>query len=134
MQPPSGTPEEIAWRLYAHPEKVPPLPAADPAVAAQTRALTGRLRGPDRDPALEAAMRGLDTPALVLFGTLDSVMPPEMGRFYKELMPASHLVFVYDAGHEIAAERPEAFDEVTRDFLERHEAFVINRTETVKFP
>ncbi|MGC2525570.1 MAG: alpha/beta fold hydrolase, partial [Stellaceae bacterium] len=31
-EPPSGSPEEMARRLYAHPERVTPPPAADPAV------------------------------------------------------------------------------------------------------
>ena len=133
-QPPSGSPEEMARLLFAHPEKLAPLPAADPAIQAKNRALASRLRGPDRDAALEAQMRGIETPTLVLFGTLDRVMPPEMGRHYKELIPNSHLVFVYDAGHEMSTERPEAFAEVTIDFLERHEAFVINRADTVIHP
>ena len=47
--PPSGTPEEIARAIYAHPDRMPPLPAPDPAIAAQTRAIAMRLRGPDRD-------------------------------------------------------------------------------------
>ena len=46
----------------------------------------------------------------------------------------SHLVFVYDAGHAIAAERPEAFAEVVADFLERDDAFLISRAKTVIFP
>ena len=79
-------------------------------------------------------MRDLTAPVLVLFGTLDRVMPPAMGRHYKELLPNCHLVFVYDAGHEISTDRPEAFAEVTADFLQRHEAFVISRTDTVIHP
>jgi pimeloyl-ACP methyl ester carboxylesterase len=130
---PSGTPEEMARLLYAHPERHPPL-SADPAIQAKQRALVTRLRGPNRDADLEARMRDLATPTLVLFGTLDAVMPPEMGRLYKELIPNCHVVFVYDAGHEISSDRPEAFVEVTEDFLERHEAFVINRTDTVIHP
>jgi pimeloyl-ACP methyl ester carboxylesterase len=70
----------------------------------------------------------------VVFGTLDRVMPPEMGRHYKALLPNCHLVFVYDAGHLIGAERPEAFAEVVGDFLERREAFVISRRETLIYP
>jgi pimeloyl-ACP methyl ester carboxylesterase len=132
--PPSGSPAEMARRLYAHPERLGPLPAADPAVQAKTRALVGRLRGPDRDADLETRMRSLATPTLVLFGTLDGVIPPDMGRFYRELIPNCHLVFVYDAGHGISTDRPEAFAEVTGDFLERHEAFVISRTNTVIHP
>jgi pimeloyl-ACP methyl ester carboxylesterase len=96
--------------------------------------LVRRLRGPNRDPELEARLRDLATQTLVVFGTLDGVIPPDMGRIYKELMPNAHLVFVYDAGHAIAAERPEAFAEVVVDFLERTDAFVISRGRTVVLP
>ena len=134
-QPPSGTPEEIARMIFAHPERAPP-PARplDQSARVQQSLLVRRLRGPDRDPELEARLRDLATPVLVLFGTLDRVMPPQMGRFYKELLPNCHLVFVYDAGHEISTDRPEAFADVVDDFLERHEAFVINRRGTLIDP
>jgi len=133
-QPATGTPEEMARRLYAHPERMP-LPADLPMnVKLKHRALVGRLRGPDRDAELEAVMAGLAMPVLVLFGTLDRMMPPEMGRHYKTLIPNCHLVFVYDAGHLIGVERPEAFTEVVADFLERREAFVISRRGTVLLP
>ncbi len=132
--PPSGTSDQIARALYAHPDRMPALPTPDPGIASKTRTLAMRLRGPDRDAALEGRMRDLVTPTLVLFGTLDSLMPPEMGRHYKEHLPNCHLVFVYDTAHAISSERPEAFAEVTLDFLERHEAFVINRAATVIHP
>lgn len=132
--PPAGSPEEMARLLFAHPERVAPLPPADPAVRAKTARLTARLRGPARDPDLETRLKALAVPTLVLFGTLDRMIPPEMGHFYKELMPNAHLVFVYDAGHAIATDRPEAFAEVVGDFLERREAFVISRTATVIHP
>jgi pimeloyl-ACP methyl ester carboxylesterase len=134
LAPVAGTSEEMARRLYAHPERMPPLPAPDPLVQDKQRRLVARLFGPPRDPDLEARLHELEVPTLVLFGTLDRVIPPEMGRFYKELIPNSHLVFVYDAGHAIGAERPEAFAEVVADFVERREAFVISRTATVIHP
>ena len=133
-RPPTGSPEAMARALYGHPERMPPIVLPDAATQAKTRALVVRLIGPDRDPDLDARMRRIATPTLVLFGTLDQVIPPEMGRVYKELMPGSHLVLVDDAGHLIAAERPAAFTEVVVDFLERHEAFVISRAETVIHP
>jgi pimeloyl-ACP methyl ester carboxylesterase len=133
-EPPSGSPEEMARRLYAHPERVAPLPPSDPTVRAKQTRLVARLRGPDRDADLEARLPGVAIPTLVLFGTVDRVIPPEMGHFYKELMPNAHLVYVYDAGHAISTERPEAFTEVVADFIERREAFVISRTETVIHP
>jgi pimeloyl-ACP methyl ester carboxylesterase len=132
--PVSGSPEEIARRLYAHPERVPAILAPDPAVRAKTQALVARLRGPNRDAELESRLPRITVPTLVLFGTADAVIAPAMGRHYKDLIPGCHLVFVYDAGHAISTDRPEAFTEVVVDFLERHEAFVISRTDTVINP
>ena len=93
-----------------------------------------RLRGPNRDPDLEGRLATLNVPTLVLFGTEDRLIPTEMGRIYRELMPNCHLVFVYDAGHHIDADRPEAFADIVSDFLERHEQFVVTRTSSVINP
>jgi pimeloyl-ACP methyl ester carboxylesterase len=133
-EPVTGSPEEIARRLYAHPERVASAPAVEPALAARRLALVRRLRGPGRDRVLEDGLRGLAMPALVLFGTRDGVIPPAMGRIYKELIPDAHLVFVYDAGHALMVERPEAFTEVVTDFLQRTDAFIISQSKTVIYP
>ena len=133
-RPPSGSPEEVARLLYGHPERMPALPVPDPDIQIKTARLLARLRGPDRDTALEALLPDLTASTLVLFGTLDRLMPPELGRHYKALLPNCNLVLVYDAGHAIGAERPEAFVEVVGDFLERHEAFIISRNETLINP
>lgn len=134
------------WLALERPDRIQALVLESPAAIrpaghelpgtldAKHRALATRLRGPDRDADLESRMPSLPTPTLVLFGTHDRLIPPEMGRHYKELLPNCHLVFVYDAGHRISSERPEAFADVVGDFLERHEAFVINRAETVINP
>jgi 4,5:9,10-diseco-3-hydroxy-5,9,17-trioxoandrosta-1(10),2-diene-4-oate hydrolase len=132
--PAARTPQDMARLLYGHPERVPPAPRRDPAVLAKQQALVARLRGPARDGDLEARMKTLDVPTLVAWGTLDRMIAPETARLYKELMPNCHLVLVYDAGHALDAERPEAFAEVVADFLERHEAFVISRQDTVIHP
>lgn len=132
--PPAGTPEEIARRLFAHPERQPPLPHVDTQLAAKQTGFVRRVFGPPRDPDLEARLPDLLPPTLALFGTLDAVIPPDIGHLYKKLIPNCHLVFVYDAGHAIAAERPEAFTEVVGDFLDRHGAFVVSRKPSVIHP
>src|SRR3954463_3395284 len=43
--PVSGTPEQMAARLYAHPKRMPPLLAMDPEVQAKQQRLVARLRG-----------------------------------------------------------------------------------------
>jgi pimeloyl-ACP methyl ester carboxylesterase len=134
LQPPSGSPEAVSRLVYAHPERMPPRAPVDPALTAQRMTLMKRVRGPDRDPELETRLGSLTIPVLAVFGTRDGLIPPEMGRLYKDLIPDAHLVFVYDAGHAISAERPEAFAEVVSDFLEREDAFVISRGKTVILP
>jgi pimeloyl-ACP methyl ester carboxylesterase len=119
--PPGGA------RLYAHPERQPVLPPPDPAIVAKQGALVQRLRGPARDPELEAQMPGLDVSTLVLFGTSDQQIPPEMGRHYREKLPRCHLILVYDAGHAIDGDRPEALASVVGEFLEHGDSFIVKR-------
>ena len=70
------------------------------------RALMGRLPRPSRADT-EAKLAELQVPTLVVFGTQDAVVPAEMGRVYREKMPNCNYVLVYDAGHEVGAERPK---------------------------
>jgi len=133
--PPSAlTPEQLMARLYAHPERQAPLPPLDPAIRAKQQALVRRVMGPPRDEALESRLPGLNIPVLVLFGTMDRMIPPEMGRLYCETLPNCHLILVYDAGHEVDADRPEAFVSVVSDFLQHHEAFLVNRQSGLIHP
>jgi pimeloyl-ACP methyl ester carboxylesterase len=79
-------------------------------------------------------MRGLQVAVLVVVGTRDEQSPPEVGRTYKRLLPNCQLLFVYDAGHAVAADRPEAFAEAVSDFLEHHERYVVSRRSSALFP
>ena len=106
---PPQDPQELAAILYAHPERRPPAAPTPPEILAKERALVDRLIGPPRDPVLEAAMRELPVPTLVLFGTEDRLTPPELGRHYRRLLPDCQFVIVYDAAHAIDCDRPEAF-------------------------
>jgi pimeloyl-ACP methyl ester carboxylesterase len=130
---PDPPPEQLAGLLYAHPERQPPI-RLDPAVLAKQTALVARLRGPDRDTDLEGRLGALHVPTLLLFGTLDRMIPASMGRVYRDRLANGHLVLVYDAGHAIAADRPEAFSRLVGDFLERREQFVVSRVSGLLHP
>ena len=112
--------------LYAHPDRVTPQAELSPEVVQQQRALVGRIMGPARDAEMEALMPGLNLPVLVIFGTRDDFLPSHLARIYRELLPNCNTVFVYDAAHEVDADRPEAFVALVDDFYNRHEAFVVN--------
>ncbi|HLZ69633.1 MAG TPA: alpha/beta hydrolase [Dehalococcoidia bacterium] len=132
-QPAAQSPQEIAARLYAHPERQP-LPAVDPAVTEKQIALVRRVFGPARAPDLEAGLGALQTPTLVLFGTEDRVTAPDLGRIYQEIMPRCQFVLVYDAGHALAQERPEAFARIVADFIARKAEFVTSAGDSMLSP
>jgi pimeloyl-ACP methyl ester carboxylesterase len=125
-----ATPE----RLYIHPERRPTDGPPPPEIAAQQAALVDRLIDQPRDPALEDAMRRLQTPTLVLFGSADEMTPPELGRHYRELLPNCQFVIVYDSGHAIDGDRPEAFAAIVAEFIERREQFVVRRESRLLYP
>ena len=87
-----------------------------------------------RDPVLERSLGDMKVATLVLLGTKDKVLPVETGRLYVERLPNCYYALVYDAGHEIEAERPEALFAAVRDFLEQRETFVVSRKNTVINP
>ena len=115
-------------------ERVPPRSRSAIGDRAKVGPMMARVMAPPRDAELEAAMAGLQVPVLVIFGTEDRLIAPETGRTYKQLLPNCHLLYVYDAGHATAADRPEAFAEAVADFLERHEQYVVSQRSSVLFP
>ena len=73
-------------------------------------------------------------PTLVLFGTNDPAIPPETGRLYVERLPECYYALSYDAGHDIAGDRPEALSEAVSDFVERRGTFIVERNSTALHP
>jgi pimeloyl-ACP methyl ester carboxylesterase len=123
--------------LYAHPERRPGGGAGgtvSPDVIAKQRVLVDRLVVPPRDPRLEEAMRELNVPTLVLFGSEDRITPAEYGRLYRELLPNCQFVIVYDAAHAIDGDRPEAFAAIVTDFVKHREQFVVRRESRLLYP
>jgi len=120
--------------LYAHPERFSMAPPVAPELLAQRRALLGRIQADVRREDVEQRISTLDVPTLVVFGTRDLLIPPELGRVYREKMPHCNFVLLYDAGHETAAERPEAFADLVSDFLQRREAFIVTQRSSMLHP
>jgi pimeloyl-ACP methyl ester carboxylesterase len=100
----------------------------DPEIGRKQAALVDRLFGPPVDDALEQRMGEIACPVLALFGTRDELIPTTFARRYKRLMPKANVMFVYDAGHGITEDRPEAAASLIEDFLAEPEGFLVNRT------
>jgi pimeloyl-ACP methyl ester carboxylesterase len=122
-------PDQMRKLMFAHPENAPARPPVDPATIAKGMALVQHLNGIGRDTELEGKLGEVQTLTLVVFDTADKMVPPAMGRTYRERMPNCHYVLVYDAGHAVAAERPQALTNTVIDFLDLREAFLVSRRD-----
>ena len=121
--------DQIAELLHAHPEHPPTQLQADPAKIITEMTLLQCFHGASRATELEEKLDQVQTQTLVVFGTADRVVPPAMGRIYRERMPNCHYIMIYDAGHMIAAERPEALTITLADFLALREIFIVSRRD-----
>jgi pimeloyl-ACP methyl ester carboxylesterase len=133
------SPQQVDLLVLIAPTAVLPEGYTMPSVApdqmvganvAKEMALVQRSQGAGRDTELEGRLGEVQALTLVVFGTADKVVPPAMGRTYRERMPNCHYVLVYDAGHAVADERPEALTNTITDFLDLRETFIVSRRDT----
>ncbi len=122
-----STPEERFNQLSAHPDKMPDLAAIDPAIWAKEQELERRLKSQTHDAAAEAKLGEIRCPTLVVFGVDDKLVAPEAARIYREKIPNSNISFVYDAGHLIEVDRPEALIDAVSNYVEHRETFIVGR-------
>ena len=130
----SGTPEELKARLFTHPENVPELPFGDPAILARDQALALRLGGATHDTEVEGKLGDIRCATLIVFGLADKTVESAAAAIYRERIPNSNVSIVYDAGHVIVADRPEALIDAVSDYVERRETFIVGRQRQIINP
>ena len=59
-------------------------------------------------PKWKARLPNIQCPTLVVFGQEDRSVIPDAASIYRERIPNCNVAFVYAAGHDIAADRPQA--------------------------
>lgn len=116
---PADTPAEA---MLAHPERAPG-PPPEARMAALASMAERRSAASDDDVA--ALLPQLQCPTLAVFGQEDRIVPPEAARRWRELAPNCNICFVYDAGHAVGIDRPEALISLMSDFVRRRETFIV---------
>jgi pimeloyl-ACP methyl ester carboxylesterase len=119
------TPEQLRDMVRPRVERQP-APPPRPEVMAKQLGLAQRMMAPNPDPDFEAKLAQLKVPVLTVLGTEDRLIPPTFGRRYREKLGNCHVVMVYDAGHLVDLDRPEAVFAVVDNFLKRREKFIVN--------
>ncbi len=71
-------------------------------------------------PDAMSALRGLDTPTLVVAGELDRVTPLSESNMISSLVDDGELVVIKDSSHLPNLENPQAFNEALRAFLTKN--------------
>ena len=83
---------------------------------------------------MEARLPDVQCPTLVVFGRDDKSVQPDAAATYRERIPNCNIAFVYAAGHDIAADRPQALINLVSDYLERRETFIVQNRSSVINP
>jgi hypothetical protein len=96
--------------------------------------LVAPMSGASDGTSAELPLEEIKAPTLVLFGTRDQVAAPETGRIFARRIAKCFYTLVYDSGHDIAADRPQALGVVVRDFLQHREKFVVEHESSAINP
>lgn len=124
-----GLPSDPAetWRkLFAYPDRVPPMRKSPEQVQGNRRMLEYYSAASLGDSELAARIAEIKAPTLILMGTKDEIIPRETGQFLKAHIAGSHLAYIYDAAHVIESDQPERFLRIVGSFLERGDAYIVN--------
>ena len=84
----------------------------------ENREMTGRIAWKPYmyNPALPALLTAVRTPALIVWGAEDGVVPLDCGEQYAEALPNARLEVLPAAGRHIDCERPGALADLIRAF------------------
>ena len=118
----SGSASAAIWHALEAKEVVEALVLISPAAVLPAGEADG-----DCDADLASMTGEIECATLVVFGLNDRTMAPEAASVYKANIPNCHVSLVYDAGHNIMADRPGALIDVVSDFVERGDAFIVAR-------
>lgn len=110
---------------FAHAENAQNFPPLSPEIFAKESELMGRLGSGVHDSAVETKLADIHCPTLAIFGKNDRLVSPEAARVYREKIPNSNIAIVYDAGHCIVGDRPEALVNSVIDYAEHWETFIV---------
>ena len=69
------------------------------------------------NPSLPFYLRKVTTPALIIWGKQDAIVPQECGELYQQALPNATLKIVDHCGHSPQIEKPQEFQNLVTEFL-----------------
>ena len=80
------------------------------------------------------SLQDISCATLVVYGQEDRLVSRTAGHAWKERVPNCSVSYVYDAGHAIAVDRPDALLNVVLDFVARRETFIVESRSSLINP
>jgi pimeloyl-ACP methyl ester carboxylesterase len=120
-------PEARRRRLYAVPERAPAETRPADMLESNARIYARYTGGISLDTALQAALPGIKARTLVLFGTLDEVVPLDAARRLTAGIPQSRLTYIWGAAHVPEFDQPERTARLIGAFMEHGEGCLVRR-------
>jgi pimeloyl-ACP methyl ester carboxylesterase len=120
-------PAERRRKLYAVPERAPEETRSPEVLAANLRMYAHYTGGISLDKALLDALPGIKARTLVLFGTLDEVVPIATARRLLAGIPQARLTYIYGAAHVPELDQPDKVARLIGAFMEHGEGYVVRR-------
>ena len=120
--------------MFAHPENADLHKPLSAEIFAKESALMSRLNSGDHDSEVEDRLGDIHCPTLAVFGQEDRLVSSEAPRIYREKIPNCNIALVYDAGHCIIGDRPEALRNTVLDYAEHWETFIVGHQTGVINP
>ena len=105
--------EDGRWTWHWDPKFFARIDESEPAAGEPT---AGRFSPPER---LRQACRNITVPTLLVRGGSSDVVSPEGAAELQELIPHAEVVDVAGAGHMVAGDRNDRFNDAVIDFLDR---------------
>ena len=132
--PAGATAQDVHRLMFAHPEHAEKHAPLSPEVFAKESELARRLGSGLHDGEAEARLGDIHCPTLAVFGQEDRLVSQEAARVYREKIPNCNIAIVYDAGHCIIGDRPEALVNTVVDYAGQWETFIVGHQTGVINP
>ena len=113
---------------FHNPEQVPnyehftrELTSAEAAIDHSNREMLSRLGWKPylHNPSLPHYLAKVQARTLIVWGANDAIIPLECGEIYRNSIPGSRLSVIDNCGHSPQMEKPDEFNAVVADFLDR---------------
>lgn len=123
--PAVATASDAHLAMFAHAENAGLYPVLSSEIFAKESELLGRLNIGTHDSEAESRLGDIHCPTLAVFGQEDRLISSQAPRVYREKIPNCNIALVYDAGHCIIGDRPEALLNTVLDYAEHWETFIV---------